>query len=87
MPFTLPKHVNAVIWHNEHAAYYRTVAQEVAGGEHGYQADCWISEDQKRLAIERNECWTIQWYPDTPDGFHIKSAAELPALLDHINNL
>lgn len=71
--------------HNQHKAYYLTVAQSIADSDHGYQEDCWISEEQKQKAIDTNECWTLQWYPRTPIGFYIKSAADLDALLNYVN--
>jgi len=78
-----PRHEASLhLTHNQHKDYYRTVAEAIEDGDHGYQADNWISEEQKRKAIETNECWTLQWYPDTPVGFHIMSAADLDALLD-----
>jgi hypothetical protein len=81
-----PKH-EAALWltHNQHKNYYQTVKESIAQEEHGYQDDCWISDEQKQKAIDTNECWTIQWYPDTPVGFCIKSAADLDVLLEHVN--
>ena len=67
--------------HNQHKDYYQTVAVSIDMGDHGYTNDCWVSPDQKAKAIEADECWTLQWYPDTPVGFHILSAADLDALM------
>jgi hypothetical protein len=65
-----PRHeASLTLTHNDHKSYYQTVVQAIADDSHGYQADCWISEEQKQKAIETNECWTLQWYPDTPVGF------------------
>lgn len=69
--------------HNEHKSYYQTVAQMIDEQDHGYSDGCWISDEQKQNAIETNDCWTLQWYPDTPVGFHILAAADLDALLEH----
>ena len=68
--------------HNQHKAYYMTVEKSIADEDHGYTNDCWVSEEQKRKAIETGECWTLQWYPDTPVGFCIKSAADLDVLIE-----
>lgn len=77
-----PKHEASLhLTHNQHKAYYMTVAQSIEQDDHGYQEDCWVSQEQKQKAIDTNECWTIQWYPDTPVGFCILSAADLDALL------
>ena len=78
-----PKHEASLhLTHNEHKSYYRTVAQSIEDDDHGYQGDCWVSPEQKQKAIDTNECWTLQWYPDTPIGFCILSAADLDVLLD-----
>jgi hypothetical protein len=58
------------------------VGEAIARGDHGYTDDCWVSEEQKQKAISRNECWTLQWYPKTPNGFEILSAADIDVLLE-----
>lgn len=78
-----PKHISLFLTHNEHKNYYRTVAQSIADGDNGYD-DCWVSEEQKQKAIDTDECWTLQWYPITPVGFCIMSAADLDALLEAV---
>lgn len=65
--------------HNQHLAYYKTVAQEIEDEGHGYND--WVNEEQKQKAVATNECWTLQWYPETPNGFCILSAADLDVLL------
>lgn len=65
--------------HNQHKAYYWTVEEAILQGEHGY--DDFITEEQKAKAIETNEVWTLQWYPDTPVSFCIVAAADLSELL------
>jgi hypothetical protein len=71
--------------HNEHLSYYQTVAESIERGDHGYTPDCWVSEEQKRKAIETNECWVLQWYEHTPVGFCLMSAADLDVLLAAAN--
>lgn len=78
-----PKHEASLhLTHNQHKAYYRTVQQSIDDDDHGYQDDCWISEKEKQKAIETNDCWSLQWYPRTPNGFCMLSAYSLTALLD-----
>lgn len=67
--------------HNEHKANYGTVEQAIRDEYHGYDDDCWVSPEQKQKAIDTNDCWTLQWYPHTPVGFCILSAADLDVLL------
>lgn len=81
-----PRHEASLhLTHNDHKSYYRTVAEAIQEDDHGYQEDCWVSAEQRQKAIETNECWTLQWYPDTPVGFYILSAADLDALLVKAN--
>ena len=81
-----PKHYASLhLEHNPHKAYYLTVSESVRDQDHGFRDDDWISEEQKQKAINTNDVWTLQWYPDTPVGFYIKSAADLEALLEYCN--
>lgn len=81
-----PKHEASLhLTHNDHKSYYRTVAEAIEDGDHGYKAEDWISPEQRQKAIDTNECWTLQWYPNTPVGFYILSAADLNALLEAAN--
>lgn len=75
-----PKHNASLhLTHNQHKAYYWDVEEAILQGEHGYGD--FISEEQKAKAIETNECWIMQWYPNSPVGFCIIAAADLDALL------
>jgi len=74
-----PKHLALILTHNDHLLVYQTVERSIELGDHGY--DCWVSEEQREKAIATNDCWTLQWYPDTPVGFCILSAADLDVLL------
>lgn len=81
MTIEWPKHEASLhLTHNQHKSYYETVQDAIDNGTHGY--DDWVSEEQKQKAIETNECWTLQWYPDTPVGFCLMSAADLDVLLE-----
>ena len=81
-----PRHeASLTLTHNDHKSYYHSVAQSIADEDHGYTDDCWVSEEQKHKAIATNECWTLQWYPNTPGGFNILSAADLDVLLSKAN--
>lgn len=76
---TFPKHINLELQHNEHAVLYETAQQWLESrGEH---IPTFESDEEKARAIETNEIWMLQWYPDTPVGFHWIAAASLEALL------
>ncbi len=68
--------------HNQHLDYYLTVQQSIDDDDHGYKKSDWVNEEQMQKAIDANECWTIQWYPNSPVGFCILSAYDLDVLLD-----
>jgi hypothetical protein len=80
--FVWPAHKASLsLTHNEHKATYRTVQQEV--DEEGFAMDSWVSEEQKAKAIATDDCWILQWYPETPVGFCTLAAADLDVLLEH----
>lgn len=86
MDIKWPQHkASLTLTHNDHKSYYRTVAQSIAEEDHGYRDRDWISDEQKHKAIATNDCWTLQWYPDTPSGFCMFAAADLDALLEAAN--
>lgn len=77
-----PRHEGSLsLTHNKHKSFYRTVQQSIDDGDHGYADDDWVSPEQRQKAIETNDCWILQWYPDTPVGFCILAAADLDVLL------
>lgn len=61
--------------HNEHRDYYETLEEWINGGL-GKQFD-WESDEAKQRAIKTDECWTLQWYPETPVSFHAVAAPTL----------
>lgn len=75
-----PKHEASLhLTHNNHKGYYATVEQAIKDEDFGYRD--WVSEEQKQKAIDTNECWYLQWYPNTPVGFCLLAAADLDVLL------
>lgn len=81
-----PKHEASLhLTHNEHKGYYQTVQQCIEDGSYGYTEECWVSPEQRQKAIDTNDCWVLQWYPDTPVGFCILAAADLDELLKAAN--
>lgn len=78
----IPHAASLHLKHNQHKSYYQTVQESVDGEDFGYTDNCWVSPEQRQKAIDTNECWTLQWYPDTPVGFYVMSAADLDVLLE-----
>lgn len=78
-----PHKASLHLTHNQHLDYYHNVAQAIEDGDHGM--DRWVSDEQKQKAIATNDCWTLQWYPETPVGFCLLAAADLDVLLAAAN--
>lgn len=77
----LPRYaVSFHLHHNQHLSYYETVQQTIADDSGYYGERSWVSPEERLRAIETNELWTAQWYPDTPVGFHVLHASSLDAL-------
>lgn len=49
--------------HNEHRDVYEII-------QDCYEPDDFVSLEDRQKCIDTNECWGLQWYPDTPTGFH-----------------
>jgi hypothetical protein len=76
----LPPHkCSLTIQHNECRDMYKTVVEWVED-EHVSYFD-WQNEECKQRAIDTNEMWTMQWYPNTPIGFVAVAAPTLEELL------
>lgn len=74
----LPKHKAALhLTHNDHRNVYEDLAHWIVDNTW-----CnWQSEEHKARAIATDECWTLQWYPDTPVGFCAVAAPTLDECL------
>jgi hypothetical protein len=64
--------------HNQHRDYYEPLAQWIEDQDDQYD---WDSDEAKARAIATDECWTLQWYPETPIGFNAIAAPTLNELL------
>ena len=81
----LPRHAASLhLTHNQHRAYYRTVAQEDDEAAERGQAWSWVSDAQRAKARETDDVWELHWYPDTPIGSFCIYAADLTALLTYV---
>lgn len=70
----LPPHkFGLYIEHNAHKDVYEKVERYDPTGD-------WISDDERQKAIEEDDMWTIQWYPETPNSFYALSACSLAVL-------
>lgn len=75
----LPEHkCSLTITHNPHKDFYETVADYCRR----FGANCWADEFSMVRAIDSDELWEIQWYPDTPNGFFKVMAPTLEEALE-----
>jgi hypothetical protein len=77
------KYVSMTITHNEHKLYYQTAKQFI---EEGHVKSCFINQEEIDKAIETDEVWSVQWYPDTPVGSCIVYASTLSVIFEHIQS-
>jgi len=78
----LPKHaVSLQIIHNDHKDIFLSVS-EWDSDNHLYE---WVSSAERCMAIELDEVWAIQVYPDTKNGFYSYCASSLEALINYVN--
>lgn len=69
---------------NQHYGYYETVTEAI-GDRPGatYRSGDFINPEDRARCIELDSVWTVQWYPDTPVGFHVVHASSLSLALEH----
>lgn len=82
----LPDHkCGLYLTHNEHRNLYEPLVKWLVGDgdEDGFYN--WESDEARQRALDTDECWTLQWYPDTPIGFHAVAAPTLEELLAFAN--
>lgn len=80
----LPDHkCGLYLEHNVHRDYYLSIEKAVE--EIDEENEPWVSPKEREKALATGEIWTLQWYPETPIGFHRLAASTLEALLERAN--
>ena len=73
-----PKHNGSLhLTHNDHKSVYESIQDH-------YDAKDFVSPEEYIKAIDEDSVWVLQWYPETPVGFHIVAASSLEAIKDAI---
>lgn len=62
--------------HNEHRDVYDPLEQFIEQRQLEFP-----TAEMKERSIATDECWILQWYPDTPVGFYIVAAPTLEELI------
>lgn len=70
--------------HNAHKNIYQSVKDWILEDNSMLY---WESAEHKERAIESDEVWTLQWYPDTPIGFYMIAAPTLEELLKYAKKM
>lgn len=78
MSLKFPQHKASLsLVHNDHRNLYMRLDEWIAEND---WCD-WADEESKQRAIGMDECWTLQWYPETPVGFCAVAAPTLEECL------
>lgn len=80
-----PHKASLYLQHNDHLSSYQTVETWLADERNIAEEPSWESPAHRQRAIDTNEIWVLQWYPDTPIGFHRVAAPTLEELLAFAN--
>jgi hypothetical protein len=48
--------------------------------EENYNKEQFLSEAEWEKAIREENVWCLEWYPETPIGFHVICASSLEAI-------
>jgi len=75
-----PKHLTLLIEHNPHKNYYQT------SKEWFYDYHCCEQADKDEFS-EIDDFWKMQWYPNTPIGFHVVFGRTLEECLEKARKL
>jgi hypothetical protein len=71
-----PHECGLFLTHNEHRNNYETIEEWASD-----RFRSWVSPEERAKAIETNEAWELQWYPNTPVGFLVVTGATLESVL------
>jgi hypothetical protein len=80
----LPEHkCGLYLEHNAHIDNHQSVKDWLSYCE--YESEWWESPEHRQRAIDNDDVWTLQWYPETPVGSIHVAAPTLEELLDWAN--
>ena len=66
--------------HNAYKDIYQSIEAAVAEFDSNGHTDWWLPGEREK-ALATGDIWELQWYPNTPVGFHFRLAASLEAVL------
>jgi len=78
-----PDHKGSLhITHNPHRNNYETIEDYCEFRK--ADDDDWATPTSRQRAIETDNLWEVQWYPNTPVGFNVRYGVSLEEILDSI---
>lgn len=79
---TFPAHKCALsLTHNDHRNVYETLTDYIANRD---LAGDFVCAEAMQRAIDTDEIWELQWYPETPIGSHLVAAPTLAEVLSMV---
>ena len=82
MTMKFPNHkCGLYLTHNEHKDVYEDITQHIVDLD---LMDAFESPEAMQRAIDTDSVWTLQWYPETPIGFHRIAAATLEEIFKRL---
>jgi hypothetical protein len=84
-PDGFPACISLSIEFNQHATYYQTIEQWEADRVNCSEVE-WVSDDERRKAIETDNVWECHWSPKTPVGSCSLAASSFKALMRAVND-
>lgn len=77
----LPSHkAGLYLTHNQHKDYYETVEEHIKEYMN-MSKDDFVSLEDYQKCVDTDELWELQWYPETPIGFHKVNGSTLEIVL------
>lgn len=77
----LPSHkAGLYLTHNQHKDYYEKIEDHLQEYP-GFDDDNFVSAEDRQKCIDTDELWELQWYPETPVGFHKVCGSTLDVVL------
>lgn len=79
----LPDHkAGLYLTHNEHKDVYETVKEWTEFSHPAYDPEFFTTPADLQKCIDTNDCWALQWYPETPVGFYKVCGSTLEIVLE-----
>jgi hypothetical protein len=76
-----------ISWNDSNGPNYQTVGEMLEERADYYDAEDFLSPEDRQLCIDQNSIWTAHWYPHTPVGFCHIHASSFELLQDRLRKI